>query len=177
MEVFELGIGQPVRSLQTFLRELSRYYNSIPPVIPDGIYGTQTRDSVKAFQKTFFLEETGEVNNDTWDKIVEAYSFLIAATSEPKCVKIYPSADYIIDLNDESEHLRALQSMIYGISAKFNNITSPEITGKHDEKSVQAIKDIQVISNLEPTGIVDRFVFDVIADMYEIFVSRNRLNW
>jgi len=176
MEVFELGIGQPVRSLQTFLREISRFYN-IPPVIPDGIYGTQTRDSVLAFQQTFLLNATGEVDNDTWDKIVEVYTYLIAAISEPKCVKIYPSADFIIDRNDESEHLHVIQSMVYVISTKFDNITSPEITGKHDEKSVQAIKDIQIISNLEPTGVIDRFVFDMIADMYEIYVSRNRLNW
>lgn len=177
MEVFELGISQPVRSLQTFLREISRFYNCIPTVIPDGIYGTQTRDSVIAFQEAFFIEPTGEVDNDTWDKIIEVYTYLITATSEPKCVKIYPSADFIIDINDESEYLHALQAMLYVISTKFDNITSPDITGKHDEKSVQAIKDIQTISNLEPTGVIDRFVFDMIADMYEKFVSRNRLNW
>lgn len=177
MEVFELGIGQPVRSLQTFLREISRFYNCVPPVIPDGIYGTQTRDSVIAFQKAFALAETGEVDNDTWDKIIEVYTFLIAATAEPKCIKIYPSADYIIDINDESEHLHAIQAMLHVLSTKFDNITSPNINGKHDERSVQAIKDIQAISNLEPTGVIDRFVYDVIADLYEKFVSRNRLNF
>ena len=176
MEIFELGIGQPVRSLQTFLREISRFYNSIPSVIPDGIYGTQTRNSVLAFQKAFFLDETGEANNDTWDKIVEVYTYLIAATSEPKSVKIYPGADYIIDTNDKSENLYVLQAMIFVISAKFGNITTPDINGVHDEKSVQAIKDIQAISGLEPTGVIDRFVFDIIADMYEKFVSRNRIN-
>ena len=105
MQFFELGIGQPVRSLQTFLREISRYYGCIPPVIPDGIYGSQTRDSVIAFQKSFALEGTGEVDNNTWDKIIEVYSYIIAATSEPISLKLYPSADFVIDLYDETEHL------------------------------------------------------------------------
>ena len=176
MEVFELGIGQPVRSLQTFLREIARFYTSIPTVIPDGIYGTETMDSVLAFQKAFSMNETGEVDNDTWDKIIEVYTYLIAATSEPKCVKIYPSSDFVIDINDESEHLHAIQAMVHALSMKFDNLTTPNITGKHDELSVQSIKDIQAISNLEVTGVIDRFVFDTIADLYELYVSRNRLN-
>lgn len=177
MEVFELGIGQPVRSLQTFLREISRYYSSIPPVIPDGIFGEQTRNSVIAFQQIFLLNATGEVDNDTWDKIVEVYTYIIQATSEPACVKIYPSADFIIDINDEIEHLYVIQAILVNLSNKFDNIRMPEVTGKHDEKSVQSVKDIQAISNLEQTGIINRFVWDIIVTMYETYVSRNRFNW
>ena len=176
MEVFEIGIGQPVASLQTFLRKISEYYNEIPPVIPDGIYGTQTQDSVISFQTIFLLEPTGEVDNDTWNKIIEIYNYIIKATSEPKCIKVYPSADFIIKANDQSLHLNVLQAMLLNLSYLFENISPLQITGIHDEQSVNAFKDFQIIVGLEPTGIIDRFLWDFLADAYETFITRDRMN-
>ena len=42
-------------------------------VNPDGIYGAQTRASVRKFQNIFGLPETGIVDYATWYKIQEIY--------------------------------------------------------------------------------------------------------
>lgn len=176
MELVEVGIGQPIRSLQTFLRKISQYYNCITPVIPDGIYGTQTRNSVAEFQKAFFLDITGEVDNKTWDKIVEVYSTIYENTKEPNCVKIFPRAETNIGIGNTSEHLFVIQAMMKNLSDKFDNLSNVDITGVHDLNSTNSVKQLQIIAGMAPTGIIDRFFFDILTSMYDMHVSRNRLH-
>ena len=52
-------IGQPVRSLQTMLRELSFLYDFLPRLTPDGIFGERTLEAVMLFQREFFPPVTG----------------------------------------------------------------------------------------------------------------------
>lgn len=65
--------GQKVRQLQEQLNGISKGYPLVPKVTADGIYGQNTADSVKVFQKIFKLPETGEVDFKTWYKISEIY--------------------------------------------------------------------------------------------------------
>ena len=45
----------------------------IPPTEPDGIYGPQTEQAVRAFQQYFGIDATGVVDRYTWDRIVLIY--------------------------------------------------------------------------------------------------------
>lgn len=66
--------GDKVRQLQYMLSVLSSYISAIPPVTADGVYGTQTRAAVLAFQRRYQLPETGTVGEATWDAIYDQYS-------------------------------------------------------------------------------------------------------
>ena len=48
-----LFVGQPIRNAQCYLRRIAYEYKEIPLVVPDGIFGQQTRRSVAAFQKKY----------------------------------------------------------------------------------------------------------------------------
>ena len=61
--------AKPVRGLQSMLRNISYYVEDVLPVIPDGIFTQNTKDSVISFQKAYGLEPNGEVDNITWQKI------------------------------------------------------------------------------------------------------------
>lgn len=65
--------GQKVRQIQEQLNRISENYNSIPLLVPDGIYGEKTAASVKAFQKIFKLGQTGIVDYPTWYKISDMF--------------------------------------------------------------------------------------------------------
>lgn len=65
--------GIKVRQLQEQLNLIGDYYNSIPVLVPDGIYGENTADAVRAFQKIFKLPQTGIVDYSTWYKISDMY--------------------------------------------------------------------------------------------------------
>lgn len=65
--------GSKVRQMQEQLNLIGEFYNSIPVLIPDGIYGERTADAVRAFQKIFRLPQTGIVDYPTWYKISDMY--------------------------------------------------------------------------------------------------------
>ena len=58
--------GMSVMGLQEMLRTISFWLEDIPSVIPDGIFGPKTKDSVTAFQTVYGLKPTGEVDSQTW---------------------------------------------------------------------------------------------------------------
>lgn len=73
---FNLTIGSSnskVKQMQDQLNVISRAYPLIPKISSDGIYGEQTANSVKVFQKVFNLPQTGVVDFTTWYKISEIF--------------------------------------------------------------------------------------------------------
>ncbi len=65
--------GEKVRQLQQQLNRIARNYPAIPTLIPDGIYGTDTAEAVRMFQKIFHLPQTGIVDYPTWYEISDIY--------------------------------------------------------------------------------------------------------
>lgn len=73
-ENIDIGSSGPlVRQLQEELNLIGEFYNAIPALIPDGIYGERTADAVRAFQKIFKLGQSGIVDYPTWYKISDRY--------------------------------------------------------------------------------------------------------
>lgn len=65
--------GIKVRQLQEHLNLIGEYYNAIPPLVPDGIYGENTAEAVRVFQKIFKMPQTGITDYPTWYKISDMY--------------------------------------------------------------------------------------------------------
>lgn len=73
---FTLGIGttgEPVRVIQTQLNRIAQNYPLIPRVAVDGVYGSNTAESVRVFQRVFNLPQTGTVDYATWYQISNIY--------------------------------------------------------------------------------------------------------
>ncbi len=62
--------GTPVRNLQNMLRNISLYYDNIPVIAVDGIFGPSTTNAVREFQRVYKLPITGEVDIITFEEIV-----------------------------------------------------------------------------------------------------------
>lgn len=65
--------GEPVITIQEQLNRIAQNYPAIPTVIVDGIYGSATAESVRAFQSIFNLPVSGIVDFPTWYKISQIY--------------------------------------------------------------------------------------------------------
>lgn len=65
--------GTDVRTIQEQLNAIASVYTAIPSLIPDGIYGEATQESVRTFQSVFGLPQTGIVDFSTWYRISELY--------------------------------------------------------------------------------------------------------
>ena len=65
--------GEPVITIQEQLNRIAQNYPAIPTVTVDGIYGSATAESVRAFQSIFKLPVSGIVDFPTWYKISQIY--------------------------------------------------------------------------------------------------------
>ena len=73
---YDLAIGssgEPVITIQEQLNRIAQNYPAIPTVTVDGIYGSATAESVRAFQSIFNLPVSGIVDFPTWYKISQIY--------------------------------------------------------------------------------------------------------
>ncbi len=65
--------GSKVRQMQEQINVIAGAYPLIPKIAADGIYGQNTANAVRVFQKVFNLPQTGTVDYPTWYKISEIY--------------------------------------------------------------------------------------------------------
>ncbi|MDE6024922.1 MAG: peptidoglycan-binding protein [Lachnospiraceae bacterium] len=73
---YDLNIGssgEAVLQIQEQLNRIAQVYTAIPTIAVDGIYGQNTANAVRQFQKVFNLPQSGIVDYPTWYKISQIY--------------------------------------------------------------------------------------------------------
>ena len=65
--------GAKVLQMQEQLNRIRQNYPAIPYITPDGIFGQQTAEAVRVFQRVFGLPRTGVVDFPTWYEISRIY--------------------------------------------------------------------------------------------------------
>lgn len=160
---------QNIFELQRFLNYISRFYSDIPKVSPDGIYGAETENAVRSFQKRHGMPVTGETDFDTWTEIVSVHGDLQRKNGMPKSVHIFPLDIVSMKEGDSFDEIYILQVMLRRIGRIYQNLTAIEITGVYDADTVRAVNEIRAHSGLEKNGETDREFWNVIADIYSAF--------
>jgi peptidoglycan hydrolase-like protein with peptidoglycan-binding domain len=158
-----------IYELQEFLRYISEHTKGIPNVVPDGIYGPETQETVMAFQSKFGLPRTGEADLDTWTMVVEVYDDLIKRHRLPKKISGYPLEIPHLKEGDDFEEIYLLQIMLRRIAKLFKNITMPEITGVYDDKTSKAVEEFSRLYGKNSNGKVDRELWSILTDTYNSF--------
>lgn len=164
-----------IMQIQRMLREISFFDESIERVVPDGIYGEQTRSSVRSFQRNNNLYETGEVDNDTWDKIIEVYDRLQRENKNHVLVQIIDEGAIPINVGDASRSLYVIQAMILALSEEFENIDAVVVTGVFDGPTQSAVRQIQLISGITPNATIDREFINALAELYMVYITKNNI--
>lgn len=140
--------GRPVYSIQQMLRTVNSEKDL--PGIPDGIYGAQTTDRVRTFQRENNLSETGNVNRETFDSIMNAYNERLRQLKKPETVS--PHGVVFDNPENERDTLIIAQTMLEKLSTIYPNIISPAVTGVYDAETQEAIRSFQRQFNLPETG-------------------------
>lgn len=169
-----LRYDSPVHNLQVFLRTISREYSDIPDVLPDGVYGDATESAVIAFQQKFNLNDNGITDFDTWNHIVRVYNE-IESLNTSKGVIIYPEAGINKDDASYTASIIIIQSMLQALSERFSNVPPLSINGIEDLQTVEAIKAVQLISGMNPDGVITPAFWNRLAAIYEAHVSVDRV--
>ncbi|MBQ0010999.1 MAG: peptidoglycan-binding protein [Ruminococcus sp.] len=170
------SIGNEVRFLQVRLNRISANYPAIPKIQPvDGIFGPETEDAVRAFQRIFNLDVDGVVGPATWYKV----QFIFNAVK-----RLNELESEGITLDDVSNQFpRTLEPGSSGIGvttvqyylrviATFNPlIPDVELTGYYGDETTEAVSAFQSVYGIPVTGIVDEETWDSMFDVYYGLVS------
>ena len=160
-----------VRLIQQRLNRIARNFPAIPKINPvDGIFGKQTENSVKAFQRVFNLTPDGIVGPGTWYKI----SFIYASVR--KLSELYGEnvglsevpTQFVepLELGDRGERVRLLQYYINVLSAFYEEISEVREDGVFGEETRQQVINFQRTFGLLPDGIVGIGTWDALYDAY-----------
>lgn len=174
MKPAESFIAQPIRSLQTMLRVLHKDNNSIPPVVPDGIYGQTTLAAVTEFQRQNELPMTGVTDEATWQAIVDAYQPALIRTGKAEPIEILMEPGEIFQEGSSGAYVYLAQSMLIWLSDSEALIPEPAHTGFYDRQTADAVLAFQTLAGLEGTGRLDRITWHHLARHFTLEAARRR---
>lgn len=164
-----------VSTIQKMLRKVANYNPNVIAVVPDGLYGKETRDSVASFQRAYSLPVTGEVDNDTWDRLSEVYSEILRLNELDICVRIFGEDGMPITPGEAHVSLYVIQAMMLALSEQFSNLGKVYVTGIYDEATADAVEKIQIVSGITPTDSIDREFVNALNSLYGTYITSNRV--
>ncbi len=167
-EVLKLGtraIG--VSILQHRLRVISAYYDTIPDVSVDGIFGEGTQNAVIAFQNRFGLNPDGIVGRQTWEEIYRVYRGILNSNIQLAGGELpLPWGGTILQYGSRGEDVRALQQYLNAVSGIIPDMPTVEETGYFGDDTRNAVRIFQAETNLTADGIVGRQTWEMLTSIY-----------
>ncbi len=166
-EVRRGDTGNPVRVIQYYLAVIAVYNNSVPSVNIDGIFGEATENSVRSFQRTKGLPETGVVDETTWNELNRTYLGILESYPPQFIAEDYaPYPGTPLTLGTQSDAVRALQTRLSLISQFYENVPNVEVTGTFDEQTQNAADAFAQDQGFPPKGFVGPGLWKLIEDTY-----------
>ena len=163
--------GPNVVVIQTALNRISQNYPAIPKLaVTDGIFGSRTEASVRAFQEIFGLDVDGIVGKATWYAIVRLYT-AVTRLSELRSLgqqfyAINWNPENALQIGSNGEQVRHLQYMLSVLSDFITGIPNVAVDGIYGTATRDAVLAAQRRFHLPETGVVDRSTWDEIYDQY-----------
>ncbi|MBE6638446.1 MAG: peptidoglycan-binding protein [Ruminococcaceae bacterium] len=164
----------PIYEIQQYLRMLAKDGYQIPLVIPDGIYGEETRTAVQVFQGLLGLPITGRVDYTTWQALRAAYDEVQRnnALSSP----IYPFEETLLQgrvtEGDAMPLIYIIQIILRTIGVAYQNLEQQELSGVFDENTIRNVRDFQRVNGIAATGEVDKKTWNRLAEAYNKYLNR-----
>ena len=163
--------GPYVVIIQTELNRSAQNYPAIPKIpTVDGIFGSRTEASVRAFQQIFGLEDDGIVGKATWYELVRLYvavNRLAELRSQGQQFYSinweYPNG---LTVGSRGDKVRHLQYMLTVLAAYINEIPTIAVDGIYGVETERAVLAAQRWFGLPQTGVVDATTWDEIYDQF-----------
>ncbi|MBR3879306.1 MAG: peptidoglycan-binding protein [Clostridia bacterium] len=158
-----------IMQIQAYLRHLSFHNADIPTAPLDGIWDSETRESVIAFQVANGLSPTGIVDRETWDKLKEQYDKSAALNSPPIKIDAFPRMPmgYSLKLGEKSFLAVAVQHILDELEVIYR-VPTLSSSGVYDEVTATNIREFQARNRIPVTGEVDRETWDALAVQFNL---------
>lgn len=163
--------GNDVKIIQTQLNRISRNYPAIPKISQEnGIFGLDTENAVREFQKIFGLNVSGQVDKSTWYRIKQYYvgvknlSDLIGEGISISEAQI----PFSTQLREGSQGIGVRTVQYYlNILAYFNNaLLQLPLNGIYGPETTTAVRRFQQYYGLPVTGVMNTATWNVLNRIY-----------
>ena len=166
--VLQLGdTGNPILNLQYFITYLSQFYETIPAVAIDGVFGESTRSAVQAVQRTFGLPADGVVGEATWDALYRAYRGIVTTIPREYVEgNAIPYGGVPLRIGSEGDDVLLLQQYLNAIAEVYPEVPTVSATGYFGPRTQDAVVAFQTLAGITPTGIVSATTWSAIAELF-----------
>lgn len=158
-----------ISQLQKYLYYISLKDPSVPRIVPDGIYGRQTKNAVSAYQKSHGLKITGDADIKTWELIKAEYDMIMQSCASPEALCVFPGGGYVVSVGEKSEVVSFIQLLLECLFAEYDFCRDVKITGEYNAHDAEAVKALQKIHGLKQTGDVDCVTWNCMATDYGMY--------
>ena len=169
--------GVEVANVQYLIDYLSAFYNTIPELSVDGIYGPSTEAAIRAVQSTFSLPITGRLDLDTWETVYRTYLGFVA-TIPIKYVEgnTIPYPGIPLRLGSSSDSVTLLQEYLNFVATAYPEIPTIPVTGYFGTQTQNAVIAFQRLFGIAETGTVAAATWLALTTAYSDLYNGGRLN-
>lgn len=169
--------GPNVVVIQASLNRIAQNYPAIPKIADvDGIFGSRTEASVKAFQEIFDLTPDGIVGPATWYALVRLYTAVTSLSELRSQGQQFYSINWEypdpLQAGDTGDKIRHLQYMLSILSEFIPQIPPLQIDGIYGPATTDSVLAAQRFFGLPQTGQVDDRTWDEIYDQFSGIENR-----
>lgn len=152
--------------LQQRLRNISKVHKDVPSVIPDGIFGEETENAVRAFQRKFGFSETGVVDFEIWDRINEEGKKALFVLSEPIQITEIKKEDLPLVIGQIGREVHTLNLMLRRLGELYSNFRFENTGDEFTAETEREVRKWQKVIGHEITGEVDKLTWNRLAEHY-----------
>lgn len=163
--------GPYVVIVQVSLNRIAQNYPAIPKLATvDGIFGSRTEASVRAFQQIFGLDVDGVVGKATWYALVRLYTAVTRLSELRSQGQQFYSVNWeypdAIVQGNRGDKVRLLQYMLAVLSEYINEVPTVTVDGIFGSATAASVRAAQSFLGLPVTGVVDATTWDEIYDQF-----------
>ena len=159
--------GSAVEQLQFWLNTLAQYEPSIPSLTVDGVYGTGTANTVRAFQRKYGLTVDGVVGRTTWTEVYDQFRSIQSDNGTPNA---YPGT--ALREGSSGQNVRLVQFWLKIARTVYTSLANVTVDGKFGSATAAAVRRFQSYFGLTSDGVVGRITWNKLYEVYNDIANK-----
>lgn len=157
-----------IEELQRYLQIIQWERQGFTTVPADGIFGSNTADAVRQFQRQEGLPDNGIVDHDTWNAIATEAAAVEERNAAPLGLGVYRQGQTPLQEGDVGDDVTILQIILRYLGSLYSDLPSvDQPDGRYSSNTAAVIRAIQQRSGLPITGITDKATWNAIVRLYD----------
>lgn len=177
--VLQIGdVGVYVSILQYFITFLASFDDRVSEIPISGVFDDVTYNAVLNFQRLYSLNETGQSDMETWNRLYDFYAGImnIIPPGEMDTSNALPYPGYPLSLGSRGENVRTFQEYLNIVAEEFNEIPRIQADGIYGVNTRDAVYTLQNYFGIKVDGIVGEETWRLVADLYNDIMAGRYLN-